>query len=91
VTDTTGYRGDPEGLLPKETEAEKVVEVQEDYCIWINGLTKAQFDGLVEALSPAGKPLGRTTRFALRLCTTMVFVAGCLWVVAQIVTHFPTR
>jgi hypothetical protein len=90
VTDT-GFRGDPENLLPEETEAEKVVEVQEDHCIWINGLTPAQFDGLVEALAPAGKPLGRTTRFALRLSFTMVLVAACLWVVAQIVTHLPTR
>lgn len=86
MTDHLKY--DPEGLLPPEVAKSEVIE---DHSIWINGLTKAQYDGLVEALAPAGKPLGRTTRFVVRFSTTMVFVAGCLWVVAQIVTHLPTR
>lgn len=85
----TKFHADPENLLPDEEKIETVPV--EDRAIWITGLTPAQFDGLVEALAPGGKPLGRTTRFALRLSTTMVFVAGCLWVVAQIVTHLPTR
>lgn len=84
------FRGDPEGLLPEEEKVDEVVSV-EDHAVWITGLTKAQYDGLVEALSPTGKPLGRTTRFVLRFCFTALLAAGCLWLIAALVTNLPTR
>jgi hypothetical protein len=84
----TIYKGDEDG--PIETDGE-VIEMVEDNCIWINGLTPAQFEGLREALAPAGKPLGRFNRIVLRLAMTMVFVAGCLWLVAFLVSNLPTR
>lgn len=85
MSDKTIFSGGEDG----QTSVEEVPS--DDYAVWITGLTKAQYDGLVEALSPAGKPLGRTTRLALRFSMTMVFVAGCLWVVAAIITNLPGR
>lgn len=84
----TIYKGDEGG--PIETEG-KVVEMMEDNCLWINGLTSVQFEGLKQALNPdaAGKFV-RLTRAAVRLATTMVFVAGCLWLVAWLISNIPT-
>lgn len=83
------FHGDPENLLPEDAKIEEVPV--EDHAIWITGLTKAQYDGLVDALAPAGKPLGRTTRFVLRFCFTSLLAAGCLWLIAALVTNLPTR
>jgi len=92
VTETL-YKGDEDG--PIETDdAGEVLEIVEDNCVWINGLTAQQFEGLRNALAPDAKPptvLERTTRAAMRLALTMVFVAGCLWLVAYVVANLPTR
>ena len=86
----TIYKGDEDGPIEPTDEGE-VPEIVEDNCIWINGLTSTQFEGLKAALTPgAGGLFVRLTRAALRLATTMVFVAGCLWLVAWLVAHIPT-
>jgi hypothetical protein len=87
VTDITGYRGDPEGLLPEETKTEGGVEVREDYCIWINGLTKEQFDLVVKAASKdprsrVGQFVGKTISLAALMILLAAAVRLIVWILS---------
>lgn len=88
----TLYKGDEDGPIETTDDAGEVLEIVEDNCVWINGLTSQQFEGLKAALAPSsGSLFVRATRAMIRLALTMVLVAGCLWLVAYVVANLPTR
>ena len=96
--DRLRLRFDPEGLLPGMPELPPLPELESPahHCITITDLTPEQFEsiqaGIVQAMA-AEKP-SRTGKFVGKVVLvglTMVFLAACIWAVAQILTPLTNR
>lgn len=82
---------DPEGIMPPVTD-----DLDQKRSIIITDLTKEQFDVLAQGVLQAVSkdPRNRTAKFAGKaalLGVTMVFVAACIWTVAQLILPLTNR
>ena len=62
------------------------------YTLTVYGLTRQQYDALVQAVKP--QPVSKLSRFAgkaMSVAVLMLLIAGVLWLIAAIVTNLPGR
>lgn len=92
MTDKIIFSGTEEGqIVPDDS-----VSPSADHALVIAGLTKEQFDVLSEGVARSLRedPRNKTAKFAGKAAligVTMVFLAACVWTVAQILTPLTNR